>query len=279
MSSYYRVVWLLAAFEILSQSAWAAESGETAAPRESKDFGTAMVLDERTFVYEHPDVLSNTLRALYPGEIVTVLGNVRTPQGKTWTKIRLGFETAGFVDGTKVRSVKDLPIEDWTPPRVLRDEKPVAIGLRVMGETFGGALNFRFQPFSRLGFGMSAGSVTEDNKMVGTVISGSLLLVPVLRDFSPIVELGFSRASYHKKLTTLRMTNFFMTASGEWIFNSGVFVGLGIVYVRCVDLEVAVEYEDSRDRTFKAEHYGSLDPGEDNAFQALKPLMTLGYAF
>ncbi|MCK5690807.1 SH3-like domain-containing protein [Myxococcota bacterium] len=239
----------------------------------------ATVIEQKTFVFEQPDALSNALRRLYVGEIVHVTDRITVTTGKRWAQISLGNQAFGYVEDSHLVGTRRLEARSWQPPRVIRNERPLAFSIRGMGETFGGGLNMRYLPFSRLGFSFTAASVLDKSEMRGTALSLSMISYLSLSNFSPMLEIGFTRLSYHQGLSTLRMTALFFTAGLEWIFDWGGFANVGVTYLRNMDLEVAAEYADARDNPIETGDYGVLDPGDENAFQSLLPLVSVGYAF
>ena len=233
-----------------------------------------------TFVYRDPDNLSPVLRSLYVGEIVTIVERIRDKNDKTWFKIRLGKVETGYISASRLTAVGHVPETRWKPNRIVRDERPMSFGLRVFGEMFGVALNFRYLPLTRLGFTLNVGAVLDDWKVRGTAWSGGLVVPVALTDITPILEAGITGIGYHEKDALLRIIAFYVTAGLEWMFDFGMYISAGVTYVRSIDVDWVIEWENARNENIEPGDYGSIgDALERNIFQVVRPSFNVGYGF
>jgi hypothetical protein len=58
-----------------------------------------------------------------------------------------------------------------------------------------------------------------------------------------------------------------------------VFINVYGSYVHSLDTTVSYEYSDSRVGNYQPGSYGALEPGNGKTFTALRPGVTIGYAF
>lgn len=237
------------------------------------------VFDERTFIYEQPSLESPVIRRLFVGEVLQVVEDVQAEAESRWVKVSLGSERVGFVPAAWLGRSATVPTTRWRPPIVVRDERPLGIGVRVGGETLGTALHLRFQAFSRLGVCLKVGSVLDNWRMRGTSLGGGVNTFLVLWNMAPMIEAGFVRSTYHKGLSTLALTNFYLTAGVEWMFDWGGFVNIHGTYLRSAAVEVVFEYADAKRGGLMPEKYGALDLRNEASFQSVRPGATLGYAY
>lgn len=235
---------------------------------------------EDTVVFESPSATSPIIRRLFVGEVVKVEEYARDPDGKTWIKITIGKKRSGYVPKSKLGPAGSLPERLWNPPVIVRDERPLAAGIRGLGELFGAGLNLRYLPLTRIGVTFSVGSVLDEWKMKGTAISGGLVSFIALENLSPMIEAGVSRVSYHDGPSILRVVSFYFTVGLEWMFRCGVYVNAGITYMRSMDVEIAVEWENANDGVTEPRNYGILgDIMQNDVFQAVRPSFGVGYGF
>ena len=266
-------------------------SSIAASQQESADGVPATVVVERSFVFSEPSTQAAVLRLLYPGEMVRVVANIDTEEGIRFAKIVLSPDLFGYVASTRLSDTEPLRASYYRPPRVRREDRPIALSFRLGGETFGGGLAIRYQHFSRLGLTFAAGSLltssrqvglqalTKPSRIRGTVISLGLSSCPMLSNFSPLIEVGLSSVSYDKQLARLEVINLYSNVGGEYIFEDGVFIGATISYMRSLSARVSYELGSARLHDRYVPRFGALDPGDDNVFQAFQPGMFVGYAF
>ena len=239
----------------------------------------AIVVSAQAIVHEKPDVLADALRLLYAGEIVHVQETVRDADQALWARISMG-RVQGFVRQTDLRPGTTQVAREWRRETVLRDDRPLSFSFLLGAETFGGGMAIHYLPFSRLGFSFTVGSIMDEGEMKGTSLGMGALTYLALNDFSPFVETGFTRLSYHEGKATLRVESFYLSLGVEWIFSSGVFVNAMVTYSRSTDVEVAFNYDIAKSGgTQVPPDFGVLDPGDDETFQFVLPGFSLGYAF
>lgn len=240
---------------------------------------SAIVIKEGTIVYEKPDVVANALRLLYAGEIIEIQELVIDPHQAKWAKVKMG-QVYGYVKNGNIQYGAPVPIREWKPPVILRDEKPLAFSQKTGAELFGPGINLRYLPFSRLGLSFSVGSIIDLPEMKGTSIALGVVSYLALKDLSPFIETGFTRLSYHEGFSTLRVNAFYLSGGIEWIFRSGFFFNSSLTYMRSADVEVSFDYLNAKSGlTEVPEDFGILDPGDDNTFQFVLPGFSIGYAF
>ena len=250
----------------------------------------ATVIEERTFVFEQPSIIGNVLRRVYVGEVIRVLEQISTADGRHWVKVALGYDAVGYIEAARVTPTSHRDIVQYRPERVLREELPLAVGLRVGGETLGTGLLLRYQPFSRLGFTASFAGLLSSAKgslglstglsnvaLRGTAISGGLTSFIVLANVSPLLEFGLSRLAYDSDNATLDLTNFYVSGGVEWISERGIFAGIALTYTRSMSVEVSYDYEYARDKTLNVPKFGVLNSSD--VFQIIQPSVVVGYAF
>lgn len=239
----------------------------------------AVVSGEGTIVYERPDLLANALRLLYVGEVIEVLDKVVDQSGAKWARIRMG-ETDGFVKASAIQGIEGARYGSWQPPVVLRDQRPLSFSLRGGSEMFGAGMNIRYMPFTRLGGAFSVGSIMDYPRMKGTSLGTGLVSYLAMGNFSPVIETGFTRLSYHQDFATLRVYSFYLSVGLEYLFQNGFFANVMVTYLRSADVEVAFDYLNAKNGlTTVPPDFGVLDPGKDNTFQFVLPGVSIGYAF
>ena len=230
--------------------------------------------------HSSPDHTSPVLRKLYPGELVTPVEEIETPSGAIWIKIQLGAAKYGFVPSRKMIVAGKLPRSRCEEKTIVRDERPMAVGIHGMGETLGGEIVFRYLPFTRIGFSLGVGTVLDEWQMRGTAVSFEIVSLIALSNLSPIISVGFTRLSSHARVSTMTISAFYLSAGLEWMFNWGLFINVGVTYLRSLDLEVVFELEDAQAGNFEYEqHKGFGDLDKTNTFQAINPSFTVGYGF
>ncbi len=241
--------------------------------------GRAIVVNEQAIVHDKPDVLANAQRLLYAGEIVNVVEVVRDGDQALWARISMG-NARGYVRLADLRMGETAGVKEWKRPVVLRDERPLAFSLKAGGEMFGYGMNIHYLPFSRLGMSFSVGSIVDGTEMKGTALSLGAVSYLALHDFSPFVETGFTRLSYHQQQAILRVESFYLSLGVEWIFSSGLFLNAMVTYSRSADVEISYDYDKAVAGNLQVPpNFGVLDPGDDATFQFVLPGVALGYAF
>jgi len=247
------------------------------------------VIEDKTFVFEEPNALSNVMRRCYMGEVVRVVDEAVTTEGRPWVKVALGYDKTGWVEASRVVPTGHFKLEQYRPERIIREELPVAVGMRLGGEGLGAGLLLRYQPFSRLGVAASfSGLIGNEHGEIGVLrpstspLHGSVIYVGltsflVLWNLSPLLELGVSRVTYQQGQATLAMTALDVGVGIEWMFNRGAFVGFGMHYVRSLTVDVSYSYTYARARTLTVEPFSLL--GSDDQLQQVQPSITFGYAF
>jgi len=267
-----RAVPVCALLAAAAASTFAAVPGEAAAPLE--------VVADDVVVHEEPDALSAVVRRLYAGEIIEPIERVRAEDGKVWYKIRLGKSSFGYVRARSVEPAGTLPEARWKKRVIVRDARPLGGGVRGYGELFGGAISVRYLPLTRLGATFSLGAVFDDKAMKATAFSIGLVSFFATTNISPMVEAGFSRLGYHSGLSTMRAYAFYLTVGLEWMFDFGLYLHGGVTYIRSMDIDVAVEWENTRDAPVSRGTYGKMEEYmRNNVLQAIQPMFGVGYGF
>lgn len=242
------------------------------------------VTERQAFVYETPDAKSPVLRRLYVGELVTGVEEIVSPDGSAWVAISLGGEDTGFVRKEKLGSPTTLPIDKWRPPYFVRDERPFVLGARVGGETLGAGINFRYQPFTRLGVSFTLGTVIDPDSpkgAVGPTFSGGLYSAFLLYNISPTIELGFSSSTYSSGAVSLQLTNFYIAAGVEWMTDVGFFIGIHFSYVRGLGMNISLPLDAVNGDPIARPHFGWLDTWvqASSSLNYFLPAATIGYSF
>ncbi|MDB5050179.1 MAG: hypothetical protein JWO30_3250 [Fibrobacteres bacterium] len=264
---------------ILLLSLPAAVSAKDAETGKLPDSSHAVVVKDGAIVFENPDVLANALRLLYAGEVIGIREVLLDPTESKWAKIDMGG-VVGYVKFSDIEYSGSSKVKSWRPAVILRDERPLSFSLKAGADMFGGGMGIHYLPFSRLGATFSVGSIIDDGKMKGTSLALGVISYLALENFSPFVETGFTRLSYHESYSILRVDAFYLSAGVEYIFSSGFFVNVMATYLRSADVEVSFDYANAKSgRTEVPANFGVLDPGDDNTFQFLLPGFSLGYAF
>jgi hypothetical protein len=259
---------LLAAGPALADTAWLAG-----------DDGLE-VLEEDVLVHEQPDPESPVVRRLYRGEILKARKYLETDDGRVWLEISLGEDGRGYVPANEVAPAGRFPKAIWRKSVIVRDEHPVGLALRVLGETYGVGLNLRYLAFTRLGLSLGVGPVIEEFVPRGTALTVGIVMLASTRNLSPFFDLGATRMSYHEGLTKLQITALFITVGLEWMADWGGFIAGGITYLRSMDISVTIKYDDARSGRFEAGSYGFFGEMLDGElFQAVAPSFSIGYGF
>lgn len=238
------------------------------------------VQHQQSYLYQEPDINSPLVRRLYLGEMIKAVELIKTQSGFSWYKIEIGKDKFAYIKAIKLEQVKKLPENYWQPSKVIRSEKPLSLGMRVAGETYGAGVNLRYMPFSGLGLSITAGPVLDNNEMKGTAMSFGIVSISSTDKFSPTFELGISRFSYHDDRSALRISTFYAGLGVEYMHETGTFANLGLTYVRSLDTEVIYEFEDARDGNLTIGDYGKFNYLKDqNSLQDVNLSLTIGYAF
>jgi hypothetical protein len=259
-----------------------------AAPAEagSEDAGVVemKVLEPNTFVYEEPNPESAVLRRLYLGELLKALAVALPATGARWVKVSLGDGVTGFVRAEKLGPPRsELKESIWRPRGFVRDERPFVLGVRVAGETLGVAVNFRYQPFTRLGISLSTGAVVDPSTQRGAVgphFAFGVYSAFLLFNVSPIIEIGISHSTYSNGVASLQLTNLYGLAGLEWMTSFGFFLHVYVAYVRAIDMSLSFPVGAINGSGMERPSFGMLnDPVQAQTFNLFFPGLSLGYAF
>jgi hypothetical protein len=238
------------------------------------------VEQERTFVYEQPDPQSPVLRRLYLGELVDVEASVHAEDGSDWVKVGFGPQRVGYVRANHLVKATNLPRERWQPAHVVRDERPLGCAGAFWGETFGAMLKLRYLVFTRLGVTVGSGMVWENPGLSGRSLSVGLVSHLALHNLSPVVEVGAISFSRRADDRTLNIFGIYTNISLEWMFDWGLFVSAGMAFMRSLDINVSVDWENLDRTSFSGGSYGSLGRHiQGNILYAVEPTWSLGYSF
>jgi hypothetical protein len=238
------------------------------------------ILEDDVLAHEQPDPESPVVRRLFRGEIVAGHRYLETPEGRVWLEISLGEDGRGYVPANKVAPAGRFPRTTWRKSTIVRDEHPVGLSLRALGETYGVALNLRYLAFTRLGLSLGAGPVLEDFTPRGTALTVGILMLASTRNLSPFFDIGATRMSYHEDRTKLQITALYITVGLEWMADWGGFVAGGITYLRSMDISITIKYDDARAGYYSMGSYGFFGEMLDGElFQAVAPSFTIGYGF
>jgi hypothetical protein len=245
------------------------------------DSGSYEVTEDQTFVHERPDRLSPIARRLYPGEVVRRVDHLVAEDGVVWVEIEMGEGRRGYVLAKKLDVAGRFPRGRWHKTIIIRDERPLAISVRGMGETHGASLDVRYLPFTRFGVSLGLGPVLDEWKAHGTALTAGFLLFAGTRNLSPFFDIGVTRLSYHETRTKLQITALYVTFGLEWMASFGGFVTAGVTYVRSMDISITVKHDDALGGDYDFGSYGTfgeeIEDGE--LYQAVYPAFSIGYGF
>jgi len=241
---------------------------------------TLEVSQEGTLAYEEPSSEAPVVRRLYLGEIVRATERVIDPRGNVWIKVQLGSAKWGFVPASKTAQAGPLPESSWRPDKIVRDERPLGIGVRGLGETMGSTLALRYLPFTRLGITLGVGAVIDQHEIQGRAFTGGLVTHPLLGRVSPFVEVGLTSLAYADGVSTLHVLATYLTGGLEVMFEWGAFVAAGVSFVRSVDLEIGYSWSDAHTATAQPGTFGRLgDMIKNGVLETIQPSITVGYGF
>jgi hypothetical protein len=275
-----RLWWCLAIALGVGAVAGGAEASPAPATTTTSAREMLEVSQEDTLIYQSPSSEAPVVRRLYVGELVQGTERVVDPRGNVWIRVQLGSTTSGFVPASKTAHAGLLPETSWRPVKVVRDERPLGIGVRALGETLGSTLTLRYLPLTRLGITLGVGAVIDKGEMRGRTFTGGLVMHPLLGRVSPFVEVGLTSLAYADGPSTLHVLATYLTAGLEVMFEWGGFAAAGACFVRSVDVEIGYSWSDA--------HTGSTQPGpfgrlggmiNGGVFQTIQPSITLGYGF
>ena len=217
---------------------------------------------------------------LYPGEIVERVEALTAEDGSLWVEIALGADAVGYVPAEKLQPAGWFRRSRWRKTEIVRDERPLGMGLRGLGETYGASLNVRYLPLTRLGMTLGVGPVLESFVPKGTALTVGFLFFGSTRNLSPYIDIDVTRLSYHDSRTKLQITALAITAGLEWMASWGGYLAAGVTYLRSMDISIVVKYDDARAGSTSAGQYGFFDEMLDGElFQAVAPSFTVGYGF
>jgi hypothetical protein len=236
----------------------------------------AEIIADQAVAYEQPDATSVALRLLYRGEIVVVRGQT-TANDRTWLHIGLGGQRSAYVSANLAGATTFAPVSfDWVPERAIRDERPVGISALGYGISQGAGLQLRYLPFTRLGFAVSAGTILGRHGLEGTMLAFGLQGLFSLGKLAPIAEIGGAVLMSEAQRSRQRIQALYVSAGLEWMFDSGVYVGVLATYWRSLRIEILFPHDDV---TFVRDQYGSLDATGRSGMQRLIPALLVGHAF
>jgi hypothetical protein len=269
---------ILAAAIALPAGAGGAEAKGTTVPDQRDSYE---VIEEHAFVHEEPDATSPIARRLFRGEVVARVDHVVADDGRVWVEIEMGEGRRGFVLANDLDLAGRFPRGRWRKTVIIRDERPLAISARGMGETHGAALNVRYLPFTRFGMSFGLGPVIDEWAAHGTALTAGFLLFAGTRNLSPYFDIGVTRLSYHETRTKLQITALYVTCGLEWMASFGGFVAAGVTYIRSMDISITVKHDDAASGNYGFGSYGTLgdDIEDGELYQAVQPSFAIGYGF
>jgi hypothetical protein len=242
----------------------------------------ATITERNVLLYESPSTTSPIVRRIFPGEIIKIVETLKTEQGEVWGKVFISPLQVGYIKGIYFKNSGSLQMQLWKPEEVLRNKMPFSFALKGPSEFFGPGLQFRYLPFTRLGFTVGAGSVLDSGSSKGFSVAYGLTCLLSMGNFSPFVETGSSTLTFNDSHSTLRISTFYINAGVEWIISSGYFWGLGLNYNRSYNVQVAYDYAYAKTNSgsLTVGKYGSFSGVDGNeSLQRLNPLLFLGYSF
>lgn len=269
----------LALHLLLGFSAQAEQNAQTSTTSVAQSSASeVLVLYEKTFVHESPSELSAIVRMVYVGEVLRVEEKLNTESG-AWFRVKIGHRRTGFVSASQVGNAADVEERVWQPERIIRNERPLGVGILGYGGVFGAGLQLRYQATTRVGVVLSTGAVVDKREVKGTMFGSGLQMHVALWNISPFIEAGIGRVSYHDKTSTQRVLYVYGKGGIEWMLDQGWYFSLFLTFMRSADIEIVYEYEDAADGASGVGDYGFLNVGDQNALQFLRPGATIGYAF
>jgi len=252
---------------------------ETSSTAETSDAAEVLVLYEKTFIHESPSEVSAVIRMVYIGEVLKAEEKLNTEAG-AWFRVKIGLQRHGFVSASKVENAADVEERNWQPDRIIRNERPLGVGLIGYGGVFGAGLELRYQAVSRVGLVVSTGAVVGQGGVKGYMFGSGLQLFVALWNISPFIEAGVGRVSFHDKKSIQRVTYFYGKGGIEWMMDQGWYFNIFLTYMRSADIEIVYEVEDVRAGESGLGDYGFLNTDRDSsALQFLRPGASIGYAF
>jgi hypothetical protein len=242
----------------------------------------ATITSKSALLYEAPSTISPIARRILAGEVLKIIGTVKTENGEVWGKVYLAPNVIAYLPGSYFTNAGSVPQQMWQPEEVLRTQKPFSFAAKGTSELFGPGIQARYLPFTRLGITVGGGSVLDDGRAKGFSVAYGIICLISTGNFSPFVETGTSTLTFNDAQSTLRIQTFYINAGVEWIMHSGYFIGAGISYNRSYNVQVAFDYSYAKasSGTLKTGNYGSfgnIDGSE--SFQRLNPLFLAGYSF
>ena len=101
-----------------------------------------------------------------------------------------------------------------------------------------------------------------------------------LHNLSPVVEVGaiwFSRGSGDR---TLDILGIYTNIGLEWMFDWGLFLSAGISFMRSIDINVSVNWENRNTPSNVDGTFGRLERQiKGNLLYAVEPTWSIGYSF
>jgi len=269
---------IFAAAIALSAGARSADAEDATAPEKRDSYE---VIEENAFVHEKPDTTSPIARRLYRGEVVTRLEHVVADDGKVWVEIEMGEGRRGYILANNLDQAGRFPRGRWHKTVIIRDERPLAVSARGMGETHGASLNVRYLPFTRFGMSFGLGPVIDEWGAHGTALTAGFLFFAGTRNLSPYFDIGVTRLSYHEARTKLQITALYVTCGLEWMASFGGFISAGITYMRSMDISITVKHDDAESGNYDVGSYGTFgdDIEDGELYQAIQPSFAIGYGF
>ncbi|MBC7741821.1 MAG: SH3 domain-containing protein [Bdellovibrionaceae bacterium] len=242
----------------------------------------AKITTKNVLLFESPTTSSPVIRRVFEGEVLKITETVQAEHGEVWGKVYLSPSHVGYIQGAYFQASGTLQQEIWRPQEVLRSQMPISFALKGPSEFFGAGLQFRYLPFARLGINVGVGSVLDNGRMKGNVLSYGVVCMLSTNNLSPFVETGSSTLTFNDNHSTLRISTFYVNAGLEWIFSSGYFFGLGFSYNRSFEVQLAYDYEYARasNGTLPVGDYGTFNGVTGpSSLQKLNPLFVVGYSF
>ena len=237
---------------------------------------------KNVMLYERPSTESPVVRRVFPGEVLKIVSTIKNENGETWGKVYLSPTSEAYIQTAYLSNSGTLKQEIWKPQEILRNQMPMSFSLKGQSEYFGYGLQFRYLPFSRLGFNLGIGSIVDRGALRSSITNYGAIFMLSTNNISPFVETGTSVLTFNDRNSSLRISTFYVNVGVEWILRQGYFFGIGLSYNKSYEVQVSYDYSYAKQASgsISIGNYGSFnDLNEATSLQKVNPLLILGYSF